>query len=98
MTREAARLAAALGVDRAQVRHHRDRWMTEFRLSGTDLVLTITRAHTARVTGLAPALASSVFRVREFARYARAIPTRRSSRRRMRREPTRAHAHGRRSA
>lgn len=73
MTRKAAKLAAALGVDRDQVRHHRGRWLTEFHLSGTDLVLTMSRAHSARVTGLAPGLAPSVFTVREFARHASAI-------------------------
>jgi protein-tyrosine phosphatase len=74
MTRRAIRIATALGVRPSDARHHRARCLTEFHLSGTDLVLTMTHAQSARLRLLAPALAASVFTVREFARWARAIP------------------------
>ncbi|MFG6404077.1 MULTISPECIES: low molecular weight phosphatase family protein [unclassified Microbacterium] len=74
MTREAAKLAASLGVPADDSRAHRARWLTELHLAGPDLVLAMTREHRAYAVGLAPARLRSTFTVREFERLATGIP------------------------
>jgi protein-tyrosine phosphatase len=74
MDRRAAQLAVELGVPKAETRDHRARWMTDFHLAGTDLVLTMTADQLSRVRSMAPDSAEIAFTVREFERLAADIP------------------------
>lgn len=74
MAPEAVRLAASLGIPAADSAAHRARWLSEEHVSGSDLVLAMTREHRTHVVELAPARVRAAFTVREFARLARDLP------------------------
>jgi protein-tyrosine phosphatase len=73
MTRDAAKLAASLGVPAADSKAHRARWLTEQHLAGLDLVLAMAREHRSYAVSLAPARLRSTFTVREFERLAAGV-------------------------
>jgi protein-tyrosine phosphatase len=73
MDRNAAKLAVSLGVPKTVTREHRGRWLSDFHLRGTDLVLTMTSAQLSRVTAIAPAHHETAFSVREFERLAQRV-------------------------
>ncbi len=70
MDRSAVKVAGTLGVPREESRAHRGRWLSDFHLSGTDAVFTMTARQLARVAAMMPGRADLVFTVREFARLA----------------------------
>lgn len=73
MTKDAAKLAASLGVPASDSEAHRARWLTERHLETPDLVLAMSREHRAHAVGLAPVAARRTFTVREFERLAKGV-------------------------